>query len=387
MNPIVDVDWLAAPLMAASTAGAVYQLVAARAVKRFTGQRAAPSTSTPPPVTILKPVYGNDAELYENLKSFCCQDYPAFQVIFGAREAGDQAVAVVRRLMAELPDADLELVIDGRLHGTNGKISNLMNMVSLARHDYLVIADSDMRVGPNYLSAVVPPLLEPAVGLVTCLYAGRPTRGLWSRLGALFINHGFLPGALVGQLIGGRAGCFGATMALSRATLARAGGLDRLRDTLADDYALGEAVRRLDLSVVLSPYIVDAVVHEAGCDQLFRHELRWGRTIRAVAPAGFAASVVTHTVPLALAAVLLSGGALITLAVLAIAAAARVRLGRVTDRALGLAPAPLWLMAVRDGLSFAVLVTSFCGKKITWRGHALRVVAGGRLIADGEPTR
>jgi ceramide glucosyltransferase len=106
-----------------------------------------------------------------------------------------------------------------------------------------------------------------------------------------------------------------------------------------------------------------------------------------VAPASFAASAVTHTVPLALAAVLLSGGALVTLAALSIAAAARVWLGRVTDRALGLAPAPLWLMAVRDGLSFAVLVTSFCGKKITWRGHALRVVAGGRLIADGEPTR
>ena len=386
MNPIVDVGWLAAPLMGASTAGAVYQLVAARAVQRFAGRDAADSARTPPPVTILKPVYGNDAELYENLKSFCCQDYPTFQVIFGARDAGDHAVAVVRRLMAELPDADLELVIDGRLHGTNRKVSNLMNMVSLARHEYLVIADSDMRVGPNYLNAVVPPLLDPGVGLVTCLYAGRPTHGLWSRLGALFINHGFLPGALVGQLIGGRAGCFGATMALSRATLARAGGFDRLRDTLADDYALGEAVRRLDLTVVLSPYIVDAVVHEPGCDHLFRHELRWGRMIRAVAPASFAASVVTHTVPLALAAVLVSGGALNALAALSVAAAARVRLGRVTDRALGLAPAPLWLMAVRDGLSFAVLVTSFCGKKITWRGHALRVVAGGRLIADGEPT-
>src|SRR5882672_1049717 len=223
MNPIVDVGWLAAPLIGASTAGAVYQLVAAKAVERFAAQGAVDSTQTPPPVSILKPVYGNDAELYENLKSFCCQDYPTFQVIFGARDANDQAVAVVRRLIAELPDADLQLVIDGRLHGTNRKISNLMNMLSLARHDYLVIADSDMRVGPNYLGAVVLPLLDPAVGLVTCLYAGRPTRGVWSRLGALFINHGFLPGVLVGQLIGARPGCFGATMALSRATLERAG--------------------------------------------------------------------------------------------------------------------------------------------------------------------
>jgi ceramide glucosyltransferase len=386
MNPIVGIDWLAAPFICASAAGAVYQLVAARAVRRFAGRTTIDSNAPAPPATILKPVYGNDAELYENLKSFCCQDYPAYQVIFGARDASDPAVAVVRRLIDELPEADLRLVIDGRLHGANRKISNLMNMLAFARHDYLVIADSDMRVGPDYLAAVVPPLLDPATGLVTCLYAGRPTRGVWSRLGALFINYGFLPSVLVGQLIGARPGCFGATIALSRATLERAGGFDGLSDTLADDYALGMAVRRLDLAVVLSPYVVDAVVHEPGYDHLIQHELRWGRTIRTIAPAGFAASAVTHTVPLALAAVVLSGGALATLAALSIAAAARVRLCRVTDRALGLAPAPLWLMAIRDGLSLAVLMASFCGKKITWRGHALRVAAGGRLIADGEPT-
>jgi ceramide glucosyltransferase len=386
MNPIVGIDWLAALLICASTAGAVYQLVAARAVQRFAARTAIDSQAPAPPATILKPVYGNDADLYENLKSFCCQDYPEFQVIFGAGDASDPAVAVVRRLIEELPEADLRLVIDGRLHGTNRKISNLMNMLAFARHDHLVIADSDMRVGPNYLAAVVPPLLDPAIGVVTCLYAGRPTRGLWSRLGALFINHGFLPGVLVGQLIGARPGCFGATIALSRSTLEHSGGFDGLSDTLADDYALGMAVRRLDLAVVLSPYVVDAIVHEPGYDQLIQHELRWGRTIRTIAPVGFAASAVTHAVPLALAAVVLSGGSLPTLGALSIAAAARLWLGRTTDRALGLAPSPWWLIAIRDGLSLVVLVASFCGKKITWRGHALRVAAGGRLIADGEPT-
>jgi len=116
MNPIVGIDWLAAPLICASTAGAFYQLVAARAVRRFAAQPATDSNTPAPPATILKPVYGNDAELYENLKSFCCQDYPEFQVIFGAGDASDPAVAVVRRLIEELPEADLRLVIDGRLH-------------------------------------------------------------------------------------------------------------------------------------------------------------------------------------------------------------------------------------------------------------------------------
>src|SRR5262249_22729660 len=121
MNPIVAIDWLAAPLICASTAGVVYQLVAARAVQRFAARTAVDWQAPAPAATILKPVYGNDAELYENLKSFCCQDYPEFQVIFGAGDASDPAVAVVRRLIEELPEADLRLVIDGRLHGTNRK--------------------------------------------------------------------------------------------------------------------------------------------------------------------------------------------------------------------------------------------------------------------------
>ena len=384
---VAELQWLAAALVAASLAGAVYLLAAASAVRRFTARAQPDATASAPPVSVLKPVCGADADLYDCLRSFCIQDYPSYQVVFGARDAADLAVAVVRRLIAELPQRDLVLVIDGRTHGTNGKVSNLINMLPAARHDHLVIADSDMRVGPDYLKSVAPPLLDPEVGLVTCLYAGRPTDGRWSRLGALFINHGFLPGVLVGRWLGTRSACFGATIAIGRATLAACGGYEALRHTLADDYALGDAVRRQGRRIVLSPYIVDAVVHEPDYDGLFRHELRWGRTIRTITPTRFAASAVVHAVPLAMGAVLCSGGGTASLTALAIAAAARVRLGRTADRALALERSPLWLMAVRDTLSFVVLVASFCGKRVTWRGHALRVRADGTLRADGEATR
>jgi ceramide glucosyltransferase len=384
---IAELQWLAAALVAASLAGAVYLLAAASAVRRFTRREQRRASEAPPPVSVLKPVYGADADLYDCLKSFCLQDYPTYQVVFGARDATDPAVAVVQRLIAELPERDLALVIDGRLYGTNRKVSNLINMLPAARYGHLVIADSDMRVGPDYLHQVVPPLLDHQVGLVTCLYAGRPTDGHWSRLGALFINHGFLPGVLVGRWLGTRSGCFGATIAIARDTLEACGGFEALRSTLADDYALGEAVRRLGRNIVLSPYIVDAVVHEPDYDALFQHELRWGRTIRTITPTRFAASAVVHAVPLAMGAVLFSGGGTASLTALAIAAAARVRLGRAAEQALALERSPLWLMAIRDGLSFVVLVASFCGKRVTWRGHALRVSADGTLRADGEATR
>lgn len=371
-------------LMLASLAGAVYLVAAAAALRRFAALPA-PRPAARPPVTILKPLCGEDAGLYENLRSFCEQAYPAVQVVFGVHTAADPAVPVVRRLMEDLPEADLALVIDGRLHGSNYKISNLINMIPAAKHDILVIADSDMRVQPGYLDAVVAPLLDPAAGLVTCLYRDRPEPDLWSRLHAMSVNYGFLPSVLVGQVLGAREGCFGATMALGRATLERIGGFAALRNRLADDYDLGEAVRGLGLKVVLSTYLVDNRVHEPGLAALFRHELRWARTMRSIAPAGFAASVVTYPLVPALLALAAAGPTLPALLTLGVVLACRFGFIAVADGALGLErPAP-WLVPLRDLLSVAVLIASFCGTRVAWRQQQFRVELDGRLSIDGEP--
>jgi len=380
LDSLIILGWV---LLAGSSAGCAYLAYAGWVTRRFAA-RAQQRPVRSPPVSVLKPLCGEDPELYENLASLCRQDYPAWQIVFGVQDAADPAIAVVRRVMAEFPAAELKLVIEAGRRGGNLKVANLQNMVPAARHDVIVIADSDMRVSPDYLATVTAPLLDPAIGLVTCLYRGVPTGGFWSRLAALHINHGFLPQAMVADSLGASGGCFGATLALRRDTLAAIGGLAAIADQLADDHALGAAVRGLGRTVVLSPYLVDNVIAEPSLAALFRHELRWARTIRLVAPAGFLGSIVTHPMALALGALALGTQPIAAPVLLLAALSCRALMVRMVDRALGLVPTPLWLMPGRDLLSFAVFAASFFARKVAWRDRTFRVGRDGQLILDGD---
>ena len=355
------------------------------AAMRFARRRSV-LPSEQPPVSVLKPLYGAEPGLYENLRSFIDQDYPRRQIVFGVRNPEDGALPVVRRLTAERPDVDIDLVVDARAGGGNLKVANLINMLPAAKHDLLVFADSDMHVDPHYLATVTAPLQDPAVGLVTCLYRGLPIGGLWSRLGALHINFGFLPSALLGEALGTGGGCFGATIALRRAVLDRIGGLGVVRDELADDHRIGAAVRELGLPTVLSPYIVETSVSEKNLKCLWRHELRWARTVRAMAPVGFAGSAVTHAVAIAALAAIFSGLSLTSLVFLAISCLFRWMTAGATARILRLPIAGLWLLPVRDLLSFGVFVGSFFGRNVSWRDQLFRIEPSGRIIVerDGE---
>ena len=357
--------------------------IAALMVRRFAAE-VPRRPEARPSVTMLKPLHGDEPNLYENLKTFCVQDYPDYQVVFGVGRADDPAVAAVERLKAELPGADIALVVDDRVNGANLKISNIMNMMAAARHDILVLNDSDMIGRPDYLEAVVGALLEPGVGLATCLYSGRPVPGLWSRLGSMWINHSFMPQVLVGKLVGGPQGCFGATMALTRETLTRLGGFEAIVGRLADDYALGEAVRGLGLKLAMPPHFIETQVNEPDFLTFWRHELRWGRTVKGIEPVGYGASIIT--IPLLPAALLVpaSGFAPWAVAVFAAVLAARMVYNAVVDRTLGLRFSPPWLIPVRDALSVAVLLASFCGTGVTWRAQTFRVDSDGHLTLDGD---
>jgi ceramide glucosyltransferase len=370
-------------LLATAAAGCLYLIAAGVATRRF-AQRPRGKPMESPPLSILKPLCGEDLELFDNLSSFCRQDYPTWQVVFGVQSPDDLAIAVVRRLMLSFPLADLALVVDSAPHRGNLKVANLQNMLPAARHDLVVIADSDMRVGPDYLAAVTAPFADPEIGLVTCPYRGLPAAGTWSRLAAMHINHGFLPQVLVAATLGPQTGCFGATLALRRSTLTEIGGLAAIADALADDYALGAAVRAKGRKVQLSPYIVDNVMVEPSLGALFRHELRWARTVRAVAPAGFLGSVITQPVVLALAALALGAEPMAAAAMLAAALICRGVMVRLVDRALALPATPLWLVPVRDLLSFAVFIASFFTRTVAWRDRTFRIGPKGRLILDGD---
>jgi len=337
-----------------------------------------------PPISVLKPLHGAEPGLFENLRSFADQDYPDFQLLLGVRDRTDRALPLARALIGERPLSDIELIVDPRAAGSNLKVANLENMMPAARHDLIVLADSDMRVTRDYLAIVTAPLRDPGTGIVTCLYKGVPTGGLWSRLAALHINFGFLPGALAGDALDIGGGCFGATIALRRPVLERLGGFARVRNELADDHRLGAAVRGLGLASVLSPYLVENRVSEPSFASLWRHELRWARTSRAMAPAGFAGSVITHTVMVtALAALVWGSGAAAGGCVL-ISLILRWLSAVVTARALDLPRTGLWLLPLRDALSFAVFVSSFFGRSVFWRDQLFRVEPSGQMSVEGD---
>jgi ceramide glucosyltransferase len=371
MNGLAD---LMAVLAVIGLAQSVAGWLALRQFRRFS----APAPQLLPPISVLKPLHGDEALLEAALASFCAQQYPAFQIVFGLHNAEDPALAVVHRLQARFPDCDIAVVVDARRHGTNGKISNLINMLPAARHDLLVIADADVHAPADHLLQVVAAMERPGTGLVTSLYSGLAADfGLAARLGASGITHGFLPGALLARALG-RQDCLGATMALHRATLERVGGLVALADQLADDNVLGQLVRAQGLAVRLAASIPATTVAEAGLGALLRHELRWARTIRALVPVTFAFSALQYPLAWAILAFVMTAPSLQALALFAAAWAVRAVVAMGIDAALPAHPrataAPIALLPLRDLLSAGILLASYFGDSVDWRGQ--RLIAG-----------
>ncbi len=354
-------------------AGLLQAVIGWWVVRRYSRRPAKPVVWQPP-VTILKPLHGDEPMLEQALATFCAQDYPVFQIVFGLDDAADPALHVIRRLRARFPLVDIDVVIDPAQHGVNRKISNLINMYPRAKHDLIVMADSDIHAPPEYLSQLASGLAPAGVGLVTTLYAGLGASAtLAARLGAAQINHSFLPGALLARALG-RQDCLGATMALRRETLEAVGGLHALVHHLADDAVLGRLVSARGERVALAATLPATTVPEMRVGDLFAHELRWGRTIQSLAPIGFAMSSLQYPLFWAALAVTLSGFQPAAVAlfggVWVVRAAAMIGI----DASLGLITAvPVWLLPLRDLLSVTVILASYGGRDVAWRGHVLRI--------------
>lgn len=341
-------------------------------------------TTPLPPISVLKPVYGLDANLYQNLRSFCEQDYPNFQIVFGVADPNDAALQVIHQLLADLPERDLSITVSGLQIGSNRKISNVWNCLKLAKHDLLVIADSDMRVGADYLRHLAAGFEKQNVGAVTCLYKGKAAGGVSSVLGATFINEWFMPSVLVALKFQKIRFCFGATMGIRRAVLEEIGGLERLANELADDYMLGNLVAEHGHEVALVPYLVENVVYEPNLRSLLAHELRWARTVRSVQPLGYTLSFLTYVVPAALGLAVAAGNPIIGLSAVTFAIGLRVLMHDVARLSVDPAtathsPALYGLAVVRDLLCFGVWATSFVSRDVEWRGHSFRVDRHGQL--------
>ncbi len=375
------VNGIAATLLALAVVSALYTLFAWRAVRRL--RLGAPITrGAAPAVTILKPLYSAEPGLFEHLASFCRQDYAGkVQIVFGVHTAHDPAAPVVERLIADMPGRDLKLVVTASASGpSNDKVANLIGMSAHALHGVLLVSDSDIAVGPDYIARTVAALERPGVGVVTWLYRGVPAGGVPSRLARMAIDHHFLPSVLVGRTLGLAHPCFGSTLALTRETLTRIGGFEAFGEHLADDYAIGDAVRRLGLTIAVPDGVVAHACTETSLAELVRHELRWARTVRAVDPAGFAGSVLTHPVPLALLGAIAAGFTPAAWGVLAAALASRLVLQRQVDHTLGGERDAWWLALARDALSFVLFIGSFFVTVVHWRGRAYAVRRDGTLV-------
>jgi ceramide glucosyltransferase len=364
-------------LSVATLLSVVYLAVVLGCVARLGARRPAP-IGWRPPVTVLKPLCGIEPLLEENLRSFCTQDYPEYEVVFGVRTPDDPAAGVVDRLAAEGHRCRLELVVDGRMSGPNAKVSNLANMHEHAKHDVIVVSDSDMRVDANWLASVVAPLADPAVGLVTCPYRAHSLRGLPSALGAMHVNEWFAPAVAVAASFGAGPFGFGSTLALRQETLEALGGFKKLSEYIADDYVLAARVVERGQRIVLSDTVVEMIINEPGIRALFAHEVRWARVVRSVRPLGWTLSCLTYPLPLALASCIASGFTPASTALLGLAATLRLAVHALVPSALGLrAGRAPWLVPLRDALSLAVWATSFFGSAVEWRGRRMSVGPGG----------
>ena len=363
--------------------GCVFTLVAIACVLGFPDEETDTSAAQPP-VTVLKPLHDVEPGLPARLAAFCRQDYQApVQILCGTPDRDSPSTALVRATEAAYPDR-VELVADPRRHGVNRKVSNLLNMLPRARHDTLVLSDSDIVVGPGYLSGLAAALSSPNVGAVSCLYYGIGGEGLWTRMSALAINLQFLPQAVTAVSLGLAKPCCGATIALRRSTLDRIGGFGALADVLADDYAIGVAVRSAGYDVVTAPFLVGHQCFELSLRQLVRHQTRVARTIRSIDPVAYAGTIVTHPWPLALLG-LLSGSSASVMVVIA-ALLSRVILCGCVEWRFGLPRQNYWLVPVHDVTAFVVYVKSFFGATVHWRGADYRVTADGTLV-EGQDLR
>jgi ceramide glucosyltransferase len=364
-----------------------YWLLCLAGALTFLRRRHAPASDGAPPVTILKPVRGLDPGLEENCRTFLHQDYPSYQVIFGVAASDDPAIPLLRRALETPGGEQHRLVIGPDSYGPNRKLSLLHQMLPHAAHDIVIISDSDVRVGPDYLRHVAPPFLDPRVGLVTCLYRAEDAAGFAAHLEAWAIQDTFAPAVMAAYATEGVTFAFGSTLAIRRQILDRAGGFGSFAHFLADDYQLAAEARRQGYRLVLADYPVACVLGRSRLGDVCDRLLRWARTHRACRPVGYFLSGISHGTVWSLLALLLGRFSPAALALAAGAIGVRATTAFFIDAAILRSRDPaarLWLLLPGDLLTFTAWALSFSGNRVRWRGTRYRVVKGGRLLVLGE---
>jgi ceramide glucosyltransferase len=351
---------------------------------------AATSESSLPPVTIFKPVHGMEEELEENLETFFRQNYPAFDIVLGAREANDAGLQVAERVRQRYPQIKSRIVVSGPPAWPNAKVFSLSKMIPLSSNDYFVISDSDVRVSPDFLRDVIPALLDKRIGLVTCPYRGVPAGDFWSTLEALGMSVEMPSGVIVADMLEGIRFALGPAVALRRDALDKIGGIAATADYYSDDFVLGNLIWAAGYKVVFSHHIIQHVLTPRSLKRTLGDQLRWMKSTRFSRPLGHVGTGLTYAVPfgvLGLAAGVATGHSALGIGLFAAVFVNRViqsiavGWGVIGDRrALHLS----WLYPVRDFLGFLTWLGSFGSRTFFWRGETYKFSKGGRIIPQNR---
>lgn len=361
-----------------AVAAALYYLLALLAGLRRLRERF-PKSDFLPTISILKPVRGLaglDPRFYECIRSHATQDYPNFEIVFGVGHPEDPVIKEIDRLIREFPERRIRLVV---AHGRalNGKVGVLTELATEARHSILLVNDGDIWVPPDYLRKIVRPLENPGIGMVTCLY--RASSAAWpGRWEAIGIATEFAPSVLVARMLGMAEFALGSTMLFRAEQLHQIGGFAVLNEYLADDYQLGKRISDLGYRVALAETVVTTNLNGETWAEVWRHQLRWARTIRVSRAAGYYGYVLTQATLWCLLAAM-AGAGRIALTALAIRMIAGIVVGAgvLKDRQVA---RHFYLIPLRDLWGFAIWVCGLFNNTVEWRGEKLTLTRDGKIL-------
>jgi len=377
---------------ASSTIFLIMTLVAAARYRRQAQARQAEALAPPatslPPVAILKPLHGMEAELEENLESFFQQDYPDYEIIFGARDAENPALQIAQRVRARYSRVKSTVVLSGPPTWPNAKVFSLEKMMAVSNRSYFIISDSDVWVAPDFLRNTIPPLLDPKVGLITCMYRGIPASDFWSSLEALGLSVEMSSGVVVADMLEGMRFALGPAMAARRDSIDAIGGIAATADYYSDDFELGNRIWAKGYKVVLSHHIVRNVLTPRSPLRTLGDQLRWMKSTRYSRPAGHLGTGLTFAMPfglLGLFAASVLGHVTWGIAIFAAAFVNRMLLSAAVGWGIARDPRALalcWLYPLRDLSGFFVWLASYSSRRFYWRGETYRFGKGGRITPE-----
>jgi len=401
-TPAVDLIWRALLFLAlagsfTSTVYLVMTLVATvRYLDRARAARALSAATTPsslPPVTIFKPLHGMEEQLAANIESFFQQDYPEYEVIFGARDADNPAIEIAEEIRARYAHVPSRVILSGPPAWPNAKVFSLDKMIAASSRSYFIISDSDVQVAPDFLRNIVPPLLDPKVGLVTCMYRGIPASDFWSWLEALGLSVEMSSGVMVADMMEGMRFALGPAMAARRDAIDAIGGIAAVADYYSDDFELGNRIWAKNYKVVLSHHIVRNVLTSRSLLRTLGDQLRWMKSTRYSRPAGHAGTGLTYAMPFGILG-LVSAAALghwtLGVALFALACLNRMIQSVAVGWTVARDPRAVsfcWLYPLRDLFGFIAWVISYSSRDFYWRGETYRFGKGGKIASLQRPQR